>query len=250
MKVKIGLETHVQLNTESKIFCSCRNPVNLKEEPEPNTLTCECCLGMPGSKPLANRRVLDMATSVGLALGCDISRSTYFSRKTYFYPDQAKNFQITQYEIPLAEKGTILVGKKRIRIRRLHMEEDPAKLVHIGGLGGRYVLVDYNRSGIPLIEIVTEPDLETPREARLYLQKLVTILEYLGEVTVAPVTRTVRDIPSEVFLSREDGMAENCAVNLDHIQTVSKDKLGQVITRLSADRLARVSHAVRFALDL
>lgn len=184
MHVKIGLETHVQLNTQSKIFCGCRNPVNLQEEPEPNTLTCETCLGLPGSKPRTNGAVIQEAMKVALALNFSIAEETYFSRKTYFYPDMSKNFQISQYEIPLASKGWVdisLDGKpKRIQLRRLHMEEVPAKLVHVGGLGGKYVLVDYNRSGIPLIEIVTEPDLTSPEEARLFLGKLATILEYLG----------------------------------------------------------------------
>jgi aspartyl-tRNA(Asn)/glutamyl-tRNA(Gln) amidotransferase subunit B len=182
-KVKIGLETHVQLNTKSKIFCGCKNPVNLPEEPEPNTLTCETCLGMPGSKPRANEAVVQEAMKVAAALNFQIALETYFSRKTYFYPDMSKNFQISQYEIPLASKGWVDISldgqAKRIRLRRLHMEEDPAKLMHIGGLGGKYVLVDYNRSGIPLIEIVTEPDFTSPEEARLFLAKLATILEYL-----------------------------------------------------------------------
>ncbi|MEM5812551.1 MAG: Asp-tRNA(Asn)/Glu-tRNA(Gln) amidotransferase subunit GatB [Candidatus Aenigmatarchaeota archaeon] len=183
-KVKIGLETHVQLNTQSKMFCGCRNPVNLSEEPEPNTVTCETCLGLPGSKPRANEAVVHSAIKVALALNCRIAKETYFSRKTYFYPDMSKNFQISQYEIPLATGGWMdisLDGKvKRIRLKRLHMEEDPAKLIHIGGIGGKYVLVDYNRSGIPLIEIVTEPDFESPEEARAFLNKLSMVLEYLG----------------------------------------------------------------------
>ncbi len=184
VKVKIGLETHVQLNTHSKMFCGCKNPVNLPEEPEPNSLTCETCLGMPGSKPRTNESAVSMSLKVAAALNFSIAKETYFSRKTYFYPDMSKNFQISQYEIPLATKGWVDISldghAKRINLRRLHMEEDPAKLVHIGGLGGKYVLVDYNRSGIPLIEIVTEPDFTSPEEARLFLAKLATILEYLG----------------------------------------------------------------------
>jgi aspartyl-tRNA(Asn)/glutamyl-tRNA(Gln) amidotransferase subunit B len=157
MKVKIGLETHVQLNTQSKAFCGCRNPVNLPEEPEPNTLVCDTCL--------------------------KITKETFFSRKTYFYPDMSKNFQITQYEIPLSESGQVILEQKtkqKVRIRRVHMEEDPSKIVHVGGLGGKYTLLDYNRAGIPLIEIVTEPDFSSPEEARMFLTKLTTILEYLG----------------------------------------------------------------------
>ena len=181
LKVKIGLETHVQLNTHSKIFCGCKNPVNLSEEEleglKPNSLTCEACLGLPGSKPRTNRAVVGMALKVALALGCKVAKETYFSRKTYFYPDMNKNFQITQYEIPISSNGTVDVAGKNIRVKRVHMEEDPAKLIHVGD---KHVLVDYNRAGIPLLEIVTEPDFTSPEEARLYLQKLETILEYLG----------------------------------------------------------------------
>ena len=184
MKVIIGLETHVQLNTKSKIFCGCENPVNLKleegEEPEPNTYTCDVCLGLPGTKPRTNKVVVDMAMKVALALNCKIARETFHSRKTYFYPDMSKNYQITQYEIPLASGGYLLVGDHMIGITRIHLEEDPAKLVHVGGVGGKYVLVDYNRAGIPLLEIVTDPDFSSPEEAREYLQKLETILEYMG----------------------------------------------------------------------
>lgn len=180
MTIKIGLETHVQLNSKSKIFCGCRNPVNMAEEPEPNTLLCETCLGLPGSKPRANRAVVEMALKVAVALDCAIAKETFFSRKTYFYPDMSKNFQITQYEVPIAKDGHVTASGRRVRIRRVHMEEDPSKIVHVGGLGGRYTLLDYNRAGIPLIEIVTEPDFSSPAEARAFLQKLASVLEYLG----------------------------------------------------------------------
>ena len=179
MKVVIGLETHVQLNSQSKIFCGCRNPVLFSEEPEPNTLTCPTCLGFPGSKPRLNERVVQEALQVALCLNCRISLEMFFSRKTYFYPDMSKNYQITQYEIPLGEGGSLSVQGKTIRIKRLHIEEDPARLIHQGGMGGT-VLADYNRAGIPLIEIVTEPDFSSPQEARIYLQKLALIIEYLG----------------------------------------------------------------------
>ncbi|MEM5797855.1 MAG: Asp-tRNA(Asn)/Glu-tRNA(Gln) amidotransferase subunit GatB [Candidatus Aenigmatarchaeota archaeon] len=179
MKIKIGLETHVQLNTRTKLFCPCQNPANLSEL-EPNTLTCPTCLGLPGSKPKANRTALEHAIKIALALGCEIASICHFSRKTYFYPDMPKNFQITQYEIPLASNGLLEIGGKKIRIKRLHLEEDPARLVHVGGLKGKYTLVDYNRAGIPLVEIVTEPDFSSPQEARAYIFKLAAILEYLG----------------------------------------------------------------------
>ncbi len=205
MKVKIGLETHVQLNTKSKIFCGCRNPVNLEEEPKPNTLTCETCLGMPGSKPRTNRGVVDSVLRLALALKCRIEPETFFSRKTYFYPDMSKNFQITQYEVPIARHGSVSIRigakTKRIRITRAHMEEDPAKLVHVGGLGGKHTLVDYNRSGIPLVEIVTDPDFSSPEEARMFLQRLAGILEYLG--LYDPLSRAV--FKSDANVSIEGG---------------------------------------------
>lgn len=184
MNVKIGLESHVQVVSKSKLFCGCRNPFALKREPEPNTLTCPTCLGLPGAKPRVNRYVIELGLKVALALQSRVSAGMFFSRKTYFYPDQSKNFQITQYEVPLALGGKVELKmghkSKVVRIKRLHLEEDPAKIIHLGGLGGKHVLLDYNRAGSPLIEIVTEPDFETPEEARFYLQKLESILEYLG----------------------------------------------------------------------
>lgn len=174
-----GLETHVQLPSKTKVFCGCENPVNLKDDPDPNTLTCPTCLGMPGSKPRMNENVVRLALRVALALNCKIAGDMFFSRKTYFYPDMSKNFQVTQFEIPLATCGIIEIDtegkKKKIRIRRIHIEEDPAKLIH----ETNNTLVDYNRAGIPLIEIVTEPDFTSPKEARAYLFKLAQILEYL-----------------------------------------------------------------------
>ncbi|MBS3141667.1 Asp-tRNA(Asn)/Glu-tRNA(Gln) amidotransferase subunit GatB [Candidatus Woesearchaeota archaeon] len=166
--MKIGLEIHVELNSKSKIFCSCAT----QGSNVPNTRTCEICLGMPGSKPSFNREVLHKALKVALALGCKINKESFFSRKNYFYPDMTKNFQITQYELPLAENGKF----EGINIRRIHMEEDPGALIHFGSI----TLIDYNRSGMPLIEIVTEPDFKTPKEARTFLNKLITLLEYLN----------------------------------------------------------------------
>ncbi len=178
--VKIGLETHVQLDTETKLFCDCPN--NTEGTPAPNTSTCEICLGMPGSKPVPNQAVIDYALQTGLALDCAIHDSIVFSRKTYFYPDMSKNFQITQYEDPIARNGTVELDGMEIGIRRVHIEEDPAKLDHVGGSmdSANYTLVDYNRAGTPLLEIVTDPDFTAPEEARTYLQKLARIMQYLG----------------------------------------------------------------------
>ena len=165
--MKIGIEIHVQLSTKSKVFCSC----STKSSNEPNTNTCEKCTGMPGSKPVLNKEAVNQAIKVGLALNCKIAKETFFSRKNYFYPDLSKNFQITQYEIPIGKKGNF----QNIGITRIHLEEDPGALIHKGST----CLIDYNRSGIPLIEIVTDPDFKSPNEVRLFLRKLITLLSYL-----------------------------------------------------------------------
>jgi aspartyl-tRNA(Asn)/glutamyl-tRNA(Gln) amidotransferase subunit B len=136
---------------------------------------------MPGSKPVINREAIDYGIKVALALNCKLPGETFFSRKSYFYPDMSKNFQITQFEIPLAKAGFLDLGSKRIRITRINLEEDPARIVHIGSITeAKYVLVDYNRSGTPLCEIVTDPDITSPKEARIFLQELSTILQYLN----------------------------------------------------------------------
>ncbi|MDY6788861.1 MAG: Asp-tRNA(Asn)/Glu-tRNA(Gln) amidotransferase subunit GatB [Candidatus Nanohaloarchaea archaeon] len=182
MDVKIGLETHVQLDTDTKLFCGC----STESSDQPNSQVCEVCLGMPGSKPRPNEKAVRYAVKAALALGCRINNRSFFSRKTYFYPDMSKNFQITQYEIPVGEEGTVFIEsedeRKEIDVERVHIEEDPAKLVHKGGdiASADYVLADYNRSGTPLIEIVTRPDFESPSEARTFLRKLTRILRYVG----------------------------------------------------------------------
>lgn len=180
--IKIGLETHIQLNTNSKLLCGCAN----EQEAEPNTNVCETCLGHPGSKPRINTAVVDSAVKVAESFSCDINESTFFSRKTYFYPDMSKNFQTTQYEIPVGEKGSFQYKKGdqklEVGIKRVHIEEDPAKMEHIGGniSESDYTLVDYNRAGTPLLEIVTEPGFSSPEEARAYLNDLAEVMEYLG----------------------------------------------------------------------
>ncbi len=179
MEVMIGLEVHCQLDTKSKLFCSDSTDHHGKP---PNADTCPICLGFPGSKPKVNKKAIDYAIMIGMALNCKIAERMWFSRKTYFYPDLPKNFQITQYEVPVASDGYLNVGSSRIRIRRVHIEEDPARLVHMGGdiTSAEYVLIDYNRSGTPLAEIVTEPDFKNTKDVRAFLQKLASMLEHLG----------------------------------------------------------------------
>jgi len=173
--VKIGLEVHIQLLTESKLFCGCPN----RFMQEPNTYVCETCLGFPGSKPRLNARALEAATKVALALNCTIPEQSLFARKTYFYPDMSKNFQITQYEAPFATSGWLEVDRKKINITRIQLEEDPARLTHAGGgiTEAKHVYIDYNRSGTPLCEIVTEPDFTSPDE---FLQLLSSMMEYIA----------------------------------------------------------------------
>jgi aspartyl-tRNA(Asn)/glutamyl-tRNA(Gln) amidotransferase subunit B len=174
----IGLEVHIELATESKIFCSC--PTEFGKEP--NTHVCPVCLGFPGSLPVLNRRAVEYAIRAALALNCQIPDFAKFDRKNYFYPDLPKAYQISQFDLPLAVNGylEIEVGdtKKRIGITRVHMEEDAGKLVHAES--GDYSLADYNRTGVPLIEIVSEPDLRSPEEAKAYLEKLKSIILYTG----------------------------------------------------------------------
>ncbi|MCX6803431.1 MAG: Asp-tRNA(Asn)/Glu-tRNA(Gln) amidotransferase subunit GatB, partial [Candidatus Diapherotrites archaeon] len=176
-KAVIGLEIHAYLGTKSKLFCSCST-----QGTQPNSSCCPTCLGHPGSKPVLNERAVEFGVKVGLALGCRINKDFFFSRKTYFYPDMSSNYQITQYEVPVAEYGEVVLSSgKKVRIRRAHLEWDPAALIHPNGMGkSSYVLIDYNRSGLPLVEIVTEPDISSPEEAREFLNSLENILNYLG----------------------------------------------------------------------
>ncbi|MBN1167524.1 MAG: Asp-tRNA(Asn)/Glu-tRNA(Gln) amidotransferase subunit GatB [Methanospirillaceae archaeon] len=181
-EIIIGLEIHCQLHTASKLFCGCDTDFR---SDAPNTHTCPVCLGLPGSMPMLNKKAVEYALMVAKALHCEVLSECEFSRKNYFYPDLNKAYQITQYDKPLAENGHILIegdnGEKKIRITRIHLEEDPGRSVHMGSQErGRYTLVDYNRAGIPLIEIVTEPDLRSPKEARRLLNKMRATLEYLN----------------------------------------------------------------------
>ena len=174
----IGLEVHAQLKTKSKIFCSCSTEFG----GEPNQQVCPVCLGMPGVLPVLNKKALEYGIKCGIALNCQIPERSKFDRKNYFYPDLPKAYQVSQYDQPVCSNGYLMVGDKKVRILRAHLEEDAGKLVHAGAAGlhgSDYSLADFNRSGVPLLEIVSEPDLRTPDEARLYLTELRTILRYL-----------------------------------------------------------------------
>ena len=174
----IGLEVHVELATKTKIFCSCSTEFG----GAPNTHTCPVCTGMPGSLPVLNKQVVEYAMAIGLATNCDITKVCKFDRKNYFYPDNPQNYQISQLYLPIARNGyvEIEVGdtRKKVRIHEMHMEEDAGKLIH--DEWDDTSLVDYNRSGVPLVEIVSEPDMRSADEVIAYLEKLRTIIQYLG----------------------------------------------------------------------
>jgi len=178
----IGLEVHVEMLTKSKMFCAC--PVVDSTNAAPNTAACPICAGHPGTLPVTNRQVVEYALRVATALECQIAPLSIFARKNYFYPDLPKGYQITQYEQPLAEHGKITLitsqGEKVIRIHRVHLEEDTGKLTHVEQDGKSFSLVDLNRAGVPLLEIVTEPDFHSAEEVRAYAESLRALVRYLG----------------------------------------------------------------------
>ncbi len=200
----IGLEVHVELATKTKIFCSCSTEFG----GTPNTHTCPVCTGMPGALPVLNRQVVEYAAAIGLAANCEITRVCKFDRKNYFYPDNPQNYQISQLYLPIAKNGYVEIDaggtKKKIRIHEMHMEEDAGKLIH--DEWDDTTLVDYNRSGVPLVEIVSEPDMHSSDEVTAYLEKLRTIIQYLGASDCKLQEGSMR---VDVNLSvRETGMKE------------------------------------------
>jgi aspartyl-tRNA(Asn)/glutamyl-tRNA(Gln) amidotransferase subunit B len=210
----IGLEIHAELQTKSKMFCAC--PVVDPTEAEPNIAVCPVCAGMPGVLPVVNQKAVEYAIRVALALNCEIAPTSIFARKNYFYPDLPKGYQISQYEQPLAVNGSLKIftskGEKTIRIRRVHMEEDTGKLTHVMKNGHSHSLVDLNRAGVPLLEIVSEPDLRSAEEVRAYAQTLRSILRYLGVnsgdmqkgvMRIEPNV-SVRPVGSETFGTRTE----------------------------------------------
>ncbi len=203
----IGIETHVELRTDSKMFCGC--PVGFGGEP--NSRVCPTCLGLPGSLPVPNEKAIEWTMRLGLALDCDITAHSLFHRKNYFYADMPKNYQISQFDLPLCANGHLDVateaGERRVGITRVHLEEDTGKSAHLGE-GGRIgssggALVDFNRAGIPLIEAVTEPDIRTPEEARAYARELRAIVLALG-VSDARLEEGSMRFDANVSLRRED----------------------------------------------
>ncbi|RRK32898.1 Asp-tRNA(Asn)/Glu-tRNA(Gln) amidotransferase subunit GatB [Schaedlerella arabinosiphila] len=206
----IGLEVHVELATKTKIFCGCSTAFGAA----PNTHTCPVCTGMPGALPVLNKQVVEYAMAIGLAANCEITRMCRFDRKNYFYPDNPQNYQISQLYLPIARNGYVEIEtgdtKKRVRIHEMHMEEDAGKLVH--DEWDDTSLVDYNRSGVPLVEIVSEPDMRCAKEVIAYLEKLRQIIQYLGASDCklqegsmrADVNLSVREVGSTRFGTRTE----------------------------------------------
>ena len=219
----IGLEVHVELATKTKIFCGCSTQFG----GEVNTHTCPVCTGMPGSLPVLNKQVVEYAIAVGLATNCEITRYGKFDRKNYFYPDNPQNYQISQLYLPICRNGKVEIetekgGKKFVGIHEIHMEEDAGKLIH--DEWGDVSLVDYNRSGVPLIEIVSEPDMRSAEEVIAYLEKLRMFIRYLGASDCklqegsmrADVNLSVRPVGEEKFGTRTEMKNLNSFTSITH----------------------------------
>jgi aspartyl-tRNA(Asn)/glutamyl-tRNA(Gln) amidotransferase subunit B len=231
----IGLEVHVELATRSKMFCACPTTFG----GEPNTQTCPVCLGQPGSLPVPNKRAIEYLMLIGLALDCRVAPHSLFHRKNYFYPDMPKNYQISQYDLPLCIDGHLEVDvdgdRTRVGITRAHMEEDTGKSFHVGATGriagAKYSLIDYNRAGIPLVEVVSEPDIRSPLEAQRYLTELRGILLTLG----------VSDVRMEEGSMR-------CDANVS-LRAPGNDAFGTKVEIKNLNSIRSVSRALTYEID-
>ncbi len=231
----IGIEVHAELKTRTKIFCSCPTEFGA----EPNTHICPVCYGMPGALPVLGERQVELAVRAGLALGCKINKRSWFDRKNYFYPDLPKGFQITQYEMPICLGGGVPIevdgAKRRVSLTRIHLEEDAGKLIH----RENETLIDYNRAGVPLIEIVSEPDIHSSAEAKAYLTSLRRILTYIGVSDCKMNEGSMRcDINVSVMLEGAEKFGVKCEIkNVNSINYVGRaidDEIKRQISALEA----------------
>ena len=213
----IGLEIHVQLKTESKMFCA-SSAVYFGSEP--NSHVCPTCLGLPGALPVPNRKAIENSIKVGLALNCHINKQNHFDRKSYFYPDLPKGYQISQFERPINAQGWVTVGERKIRINRAHLEEDTGKLIHAQIDGEKASLIDFNRSGVPLLEIVSEPDITSPEEAKAYAKKIHQICRYIGVADVDMEKAGMR-FDANVSLKEADAKTLGTKVEIKNINSFS-----------------------------
>ncbi|WP_122088908.1 Asp-tRNA(Asn)/Glu-tRNA(Gln) amidotransferase subunit GatB [Halalkalicoccus subterraneus] len=233
LTVVIGLEVHVQLETDTKVFCGCSTDL---ADADPNTHTCPTCLGLPGALPVLNEAAVESAVKLGKAIDAEIPQQTRFHRKNYYYPDLPKDFQITQYDAPICQDGRLEIGvegeRREIGIERAHLEEDPGSLQHAGGNieTAEHTLVNYNRAGVPLMEIVTEPDFRSPKETRAFLAKLEEVLEYLGVFDSTRdgslrIDANISLVPGEeVEESGAIGAATLAAANRTEVKNISSHK--------------------------
>jgi aspartyl-tRNA(Asn)/glutamyl-tRNA(Gln) amidotransferase subunit B len=238
LAVVIGLEVHVQLETDTKIFCGCSTEA--ADDEDPNTRTCPVCLGLPGALPVLNEAAVEAAVKVGKALDADIAEETRFHRKNYYYPDLPKNFQITQYDAPICADGSLEVTvedeRREIGIGRAHLEEDPGSLQHEGGSieTADHTLVDYNRAGTPLMEIVTDPDFRSPGEVRAFLAKLEEVLEYLA-VFDASRDGSLR-IDANISLVPADEVAEDGGIDDEALAAANRTEVKNISSHKGAEK--------------